>query len=350
MQLIIIGPYLFTIFVLYLIPLGMYSPCIREEGTLGPKPALIGHRGEPMLAPENTEMSFQKAIENGAVGLETDVRISSDGVPFLMHDNTLKRTTNVDEVYPEASSVHASFFSWADLKVLNAGKWFLKVRLDKPFLQMDTLSRADQILAMNQSIFKLSNFLRLANRENKLVIFDLYRPPEKHPYRNKWLNRILDVIVKESRINPHLVLWLPDDKRSFVETVAPGFQHTSRHKAPVETFLKFNIVKLNLPYPEMSNGFTLVSRRYAKANITTNYYVISEPWLFSLAWCAGAHSVTTNAVHRLKELNLPVFLMTPKDYRIMWILTDAISVLLISCIFTFHWIELPATFGRFFFT
>lgn len=48
-QVIIVGPYLAILLFLFLIPLGMYSPCIREMGTLGPKPALIGHRGAPMV-------------------------------------------------------------------------------------------------------------------------------------------------------------------------------------------------------------------------------------------------------------------------------------------------------------
>uniref|UniRef100_A0A8B9QV22 Glycerophosphodiester phosphodiesterase domain containing 4 n=1 Tax=Anas platyrhynchos TaxID=8839 RepID=A0A8B9QV22_ANAPL len=330
-QVVIVGPYLAILLFLFLIPLGMYSPCIREVGTLGPKPALIGHRGAPMLAPENTEMSFQKTIEHGGDGLETDVTISYDGVPFLMHDSSLKRTTNVREVYPNDTAQNAALFSWDALKELNAGAWFLK---DKPFSCMGSLSRADQIQAMNQSIYKLSNFLRLADSQNKLVIFDLYRPPEKHPYRHSWINRTLEVILNESGIRPHLVLWLENDMRSFVHSVAPGFQQTMGTKAPVEDLLMDNIVKLNLAYTEMSSEDI---RKYAEANITTNLYVINEPWLFSLAWCSGAHSVTTNAIHMLKNLSQPLFLMTPQQYNIMWILTDLASVLLISLIFALHW-------------
>ncbi|NXA10858.1 GDPD5 protein, partial [Sapayoa aenigma] len=326
-QVIIIGPYLAILLFLFLIPLGMYSPCIREMGTLGPKPALIGHRGAPMLAPENTEMSFQKTIEHGGDGLETDVTISYDGVPFLMHDNTLKRTTNIKEVYPNDTDQNAALFSWDTLEKLNAGTWFLK---DKPFSFMGSLSKADQNQAKNQSIYKLSNFLRLADSHNKLVIFDLYRPPEKHPYRNLWISRTLEVILKESRIRPHLVLWLNNNMRSFVQSVAPGFQHTIGSKKPVEDLLKNNIVKLNLVYTEMSSEDI---RKYAESNITTNLYVVNEPWLFSLAWCCGAHSVTTNAVHLLKNVSQPLFLMTPQQYNIMWILTDLTSVFLISLIF-----------------
>lgn len=70
---------------------------------------------------------------------------------------------------------------------------------------MPQLSKADEALARKQLIFKLSDFLKLANQENKLVIFDLYRPPENHPYRDSWIHRTLDVIQNESGIQPHLV-------------------------------------------------------------------------------------------------------------------------------------------------
>lgn len=48
-QVAVLGLYLSALFSLYLVPLGMYSPCIKEPGTLGPAPNLIGHRGAPMV-------------------------------------------------------------------------------------------------------------------------------------------------------------------------------------------------------------------------------------------------------------------------------------------------------------
>lgn len=46
---LIAGTYLMVLSVLYLLPLGFYSPCVKDKGTLGPPPALIGHRGAPMV-------------------------------------------------------------------------------------------------------------------------------------------------------------------------------------------------------------------------------------------------------------------------------------------------------------
>lgn len=47
---LIMAVYLTVLLSLYLIPLGLYSPCIKEKWTLGPAPALIGHRGAPMVS------------------------------------------------------------------------------------------------------------------------------------------------------------------------------------------------------------------------------------------------------------------------------------------------------------
>lgn len=54
--------------------------------------------------------------------------LSSDGIPFLMHDEHLSRTTDVASVFPARTSSHSSDFSCAELKKLNAGTWFLEVK------------------------------------------------------------------------------------------------------------------------------------------------------------------------------------------------------------------------------
>ena len=58
--------------------------------------SLIGHRGAPVYAPENTLKSFQKAYECGAKTIEFDVRLTKDGVPIISHDENLSRVAGVD--------------------------------------------------------------------------------------------------------------------------------------------------------------------------------------------------------------------------------------------------------------
>ena len=61
-------------------------------------PNVIGHRGAAAYAPENTLDSFREARRRGAAWVETDVKLTADGVPILMHDASLKRTTGVDRL------------------------------------------------------------------------------------------------------------------------------------------------------------------------------------------------------------------------------------------------------------
>jgi glycerophosphoryl diester phosphodiesterase len=52
-------------------------------------PLIIGHRGASALAPENTLAAFARAIDDGADGVELDVRLARDGVPVVIHDASL---------------------------------------------------------------------------------------------------------------------------------------------------------------------------------------------------------------------------------------------------------------------
>ena len=55
---------------------------------------VAGHRGDSANYPENTMAAFRAAIEAGADMIETDVRLTRDGVPVLIHDKLVDRTTD----------------------------------------------------------------------------------------------------------------------------------------------------------------------------------------------------------------------------------------------------------------
>ena len=80
-----------------------------------PYPRWIAHRGAGTLAPENTLAAFRLGARYGYRMGECDVKLSADGVPFLLHDPTLERTTNGHGV--------AGHRPWAELSALDAGSW-----------------------------------------------------------------------------------------------------------------------------------------------------------------------------------------------------------------------------------
>lgn len=79
---------------------------------------VIGHRGASAYAPENTLAAFDKALSLGCSFIEFDVMLSADGEPFVIHDESLKRTTNGKG---EVGKVDAAY-----LQSLDAGRWFSK--------------------------------------------------------------------------------------------------------------------------------------------------------------------------------------------------------------------------------
>lgn len=92
--------------------------------TLTSQPVLVGHRGAAGTAPENTVAAFKDGQASGADFFEIDVQLSADGVPFLFHDDTPARTTNVEDVFPERAHDPITSFTWAELQQLDAGSYF----------------------------------------------------------------------------------------------------------------------------------------------------------------------------------------------------------------------------------
>ncbi|MGC4376469.1 glycerophosphodiester phosphodiesterase [Fictibacillus sp. Mic-4] len=80
---------------------------------------IFGHRGASKECPENTMISFQRAYEIGVHGIETDVQLSKDGIPVIIHDESVNRTTN-GKGYIKNLTIN-------EIKALDAGSWFSNV-------------------------------------------------------------------------------------------------------------------------------------------------------------------------------------------------------------------------------
>ncbi len=83
------------------------------------RPLIVAHRGASALAPENTLAAFRRAINDGAEGIEFDVRLAKDGVAVVFHDPTLNRTALRDGNIADYTS--------AELGNIDVGSWFNKM-------------------------------------------------------------------------------------------------------------------------------------------------------------------------------------------------------------------------------
>ncbi len=79
-------------------------------------PRIVGHRGAPQMAPENTLASFRAAAAAGAEAVECDVALTFDARPVVIHDTSLERTTDGTGLLAENTLEAVSG--------LDAGSWF----------------------------------------------------------------------------------------------------------------------------------------------------------------------------------------------------------------------------------
>ncbi len=98
-----------------------------------PLPLWIAHRGAGKLAPENTLAAFRAGAAHGYRAFECDVKLSADGVPFLLHDSTLDRTT------PERGN--AGERPWAELSCIDAGSWHSRAFAGEPLPSLAAIAR-----------------------------------------------------------------------------------------------------------------------------------------------------------------------------------------------------------------
>ncbi|MGK5695845.1 glycerophosphodiester phosphodiesterase [Streptomyces sp. URMC 128] len=98
------------------------SPARAAVG--GGWPLVIAHRGASAYAPENTLAAVDKAAELGIRWVENDVQRTRDGELVVLHDDNLRRTTDVEEVYPGRAPWKVKDFTAAEIARLDAGSWF----------------------------------------------------------------------------------------------------------------------------------------------------------------------------------------------------------------------------------
>ncbi|AEG94241.1 glycerophosphodiester phosphodiesterase [Ramlibacter tataouinensis] len=108
----------------------------QATGSAGPEwpyPRWIAHRGAGKLAPENTLSAFRLGAAHGYRMFECDAKLSADGVPFLLHDATLERTTN--------GRGTAGDLPWQQLSQLDAGGWHSRTHAGEPLPTLEGLAR-----------------------------------------------------------------------------------------------------------------------------------------------------------------------------------------------------------------
>jgi len=154
-----------------------FSQPAQEEVDMGTSPPLvIAHRGASSLAPENTLAAARRALEIGADLWELDVSVTADGQLILMHDDTLGRTCNARDVFPDRQPWQVWDFTLAEVQTLDCGSWF---NTKDPFgeIRLGNVSEADQQSYVGERAPTLRQALEFTRDHDWRVNVELKKQP-----------------------------------------------------------------------------------------------------------------------------------------------------------------------------
>jgi len=219
------------------------------------RPLILAHRGDSFHAPENTLEAARLAWESGADAWELDVQLTRDGVPVVVHDDSLLRTTNVRDRFPSdprgAAGYLVADFDLGELRSLDAGSWFLASHGARTAGAFETLaglspSLRNRYRSGDVRIPTLAEALKLTIELDWYVNIEV----KSFPYTNQCLlDAVLDLI--------HVT-------GAAFRVLISSFDHT-------------DLVRTIQSHPEIATGVLTVTRlahphSYVKQNIGADFY------------------------------------------------------------------------------
>jgi glycerophosphoryl diester phosphodiesterase len=193
-------------------------------------PVVVAHRGDSFHAPENTLEAARLARQTGADAWELDVQLTRDGVPVVIHDQSLLRTSDVAIQFAADPRGRDGFlvsdFDFEEVRALDAGSWFVTAgggpRSAHSFGTLDRLDPAciEHYRSGRITIPTLADALILTREQDWLVNVEIKSFPESPP---DLVDRVLE-IVAETDTAP-LVLISSFDHTDVAAANRPGREH-----------------------------------------------------------------------------------------------------------------------------
>lgn len=303
-------------------------------------PAVIAHRGASYDAPESTAAAYKLARDLGTDYLEMDLQRSQDGVLIALHDNSLLRTTDVANKFPERKNQPASAFTLAELKTLDSGSWFNKAYPDRArpsYVGLPILT-LDEIIDIAQSNPRHTPGLYIETKEPQLfpgIEHDLKRTltqrgwlPSQPDRQGRVILQTFDknslqLLQKEMPDTPKvLLLWVgaggmtPDKSVSFAQSGKKdkaAYYATLHPKDKTEFTQWLDFAKLNGaigigPSAALTHGGDQsysdliqpwMNTEAHERGLLVHAYTLDEPVDFNKAMAAGVDGIFTNRTREL---------------------------------------------------
>ncbi|WP_294404603.1 glycerophosphodiester phosphodiesterase [uncultured Clostridium sp.] len=255
----------------------------------------IAHRGYSGKFDENTMTAFKKAIEYGADGIETDVQLSKDGVPVIIHDETLDRTTDGHGFVKDYTLSELKKFRTVSVGHAKELKEYMQENYTDDEIKHFTENAGEEIPTLEELLEMVSQSdLKLLNLELKNSIIEYEGLEEKVLYMIEKYNLKDRVII--STFN-HLSLMMIRNIDS--EVVLGALTETTLANVP--RYLKDINVQCYHPYFK-----SILNKEYMKeikdTGIKVNPYTINTEADIKAVIEVGVDSIITNEVETVNKI------------------------------------------------
>jgi glycerophosphoryl diester phosphodiesterase len=257
----------------------------------------IAHRGARSLAPENTLAAAEKGLEIGADLWETDVTVTADGELILFHDQSLSRTTDVENLFPDRSPWIVNTFLLDEIRQLNPGARFIET---DPFEQIaeGAVSPGDMLDLMCVRVPTLREALAFTQDTRWRINLELKPippPMESYPI----VERVL-ALMEEVGIDPDRVVissfkheWLREVRQLrpdiTVQALVGDLEIGDRPE--------FNTYNASAMMVDESQIQAAIAK-----GVAVNLYTVNEPDAMRRFIAAGVVGLFTDFPQRLKSL------------------------------------------------
>ncbi len=206
-------------------------------------PQIIAHRGASAYAPENTLSAFKQAKVLGASMVEFDVMLEASGIPIVIHDFDLKRTTSGKGKVTETN--------YQKIRELDAGRWFSKRYQGEHIPKLEEVLELLGDIKLNANIeIKSSNQRQSETAQNVLSVINQCWPmhleePIISSFDFEVLARIRE-ISPDTRIGLLFDTWQADwlDKVKEFNAVSVHFNHRQLNKKRIEEIKQHDVLLL----------------------------------------------------------------------------------------------------------
>ncbi len=238
------------------------------------RPLVLGHRGAREIAPENTLASFRAAKELGADGIELDVMLSADGVPVVIHDSTVDRTTN--------GHGRVSEMTLAQLQALDAGGYKGPPFAGEPIPTLEAVLDACSSLRINIEL-------------------------KSHTTRNDGLEAAVAALVRARQLGPNIVISSFNPLSLWrMRRIAPDLRRALLYSSDLPIYLRRAWSAPLLGLDAVHPHFSLVNEAYMRWARQKGYHVnvwtVNDPAEMARLLDLGVDALITDRPEVAREM------------------------------------------------